>query len=227
MQSIYLFIYYMWKFFASIYVGKEYVRTQHVPVEKFIGKYYQLMQTPNPFQKTGLASATYYFDDIYSNDDEACSAADSHHAGNETRHPKPIINRKKAGQIKVLNREYKILNGRAILDSQITGYIQETHVDPGTFFVFFDNKYTPGLYRILDYEQHPRFGIFLFVSSILPKYSWLLWKPPLDKSNLGNAYSYALTKIKLFEKINIDKDDVIVVSPTDLYMMIQLNTSLF
>lgn len=226
----------MWKFFASIYVGKEYVRTQHVPVEKFIGKYYQLMQTPNPFQKTGLASATYYFDDSDSNVEDVCSG-DSHHAGNESRHPKTTINcrkkginkknRKKAPQIKVLNREYKILNGRAVIDSQITGYIQETTADPGTFFVFFDNKYAPGLYRILDYEQHPRFGIFLFVSSILPKYSWLLWKPPLDKSNLGNAYTYALTKIKLFEKINIHKDDVIVVSPTDLYMMIQLNTSLF
>lgn len=205
----YVIFYYVWKFFASIYFGDEFVKTKHVPPQNFVGRYYQLMQTPNPFQKTGLASATYYFDNYFDveNNDNDSSNFDK--------------NKKKIGNIKIINREYKIINGKAVIDSFIKGYIEETKVDPGTFFVFFDNSFRFGLYRILQYEFHPRLGTYMFISSLTPKYSWLLWKPPLDKSNLINSYEYGLSKINWFENL----DDVIIVQPNHLYEMIELDTN--
>lgn len=204
----YVILYYVWKFFASIYFGEAFVNTKHVPAPNFVGRYYQLMQTPNPFQKTGLASATYYFDNYF--DDENI----------ENELPE---NKKMIANIKIINREYKIINGKAVIESYIKGHIEETKVDPGTFFVFFENRFRFGLYRILEYELHPRFGTYMFISSLTPKYSWLLWKPPLDKSNLLNSYEYGLSKISWFKNLNLD--NVIIVQPNHLYEMIELDTN--
>lgn len=193
MNHIYVILYYIWKFVSNFIYNEIFFITKNVPIQYLLGKYYQIIQTPNSFQKTGLASANYYL--------------------SRNKENNPII--------RLTNQEYNIMNNKKLnLVDSITGQLEETKVDPGTFFVSFDNMFNVGLYRILDFEIHPQFGTYLFVSSMSPNYSWLLWKPPMDKSNLKNSYNYALSKIKLFMDIGVNPNDLIIISPENLYKML-------
>jgi lipocalin len=193
MNHIYVILYYIWKFISNFIYNEIFFITINVPIQYLLGKYYQIMQTPNSFQKTGLASANYYL--------------------SRNKENNPII--------RLTNQEYNIMNNKKLnLVDSISGQLEETKVDPGTFFVSFDNMFNVGLYRILDFEIHPQYGTYLFVSSMSPNYSWLLWKPPMDKSNLKNSYNYALSKVKLFMDIGVNPNDLIIVSPENLYKML-------
>lgn len=193
MNFIYLVLYYVWRLFASALYNESFMETQNVPLQYFLGKYFQLVRTPNSFQKTSMASANYYL------------TRDSQN--NAT--------------IQLTNVEYIAngINAITALDS-INGTLEETKVDPGTYFVSFENVFNVGVYRILKFEIHHQFGTYLLVSSISPRNTWLLWKPPIDKSNLLNSYKYGLSKINWFADLSLDPNSLIVVSPQDLYKML-------
>lgn len=166
------------------------MQTKDILMKDFLGTYYQILQTPNSFQKTGLSTATYY--------------------------------RGRDG-IRLINKEYSMVNGKAVVNKFIEGSLYYTNIDPGTFFVNFDNIFNVGLYRVLEFEKVPKLGTYILVSSFSPSYTWLLWKPPLDKSNILKAYEYALSKLFWFDKLDIKRENIIVVKPTHLYEMLEYN----
>lgn len=181
MHNFFLMIYYIWRYFQHNH------NTVDVPIKNLYGNFYQIMQTPNSFQKTGIAMSKY------------------------TPHN---------NSLRLINREFvENKRGHLIVADTIQGELLK--IDRGTYFVYFDNKVKiPGLYRILHYEEHPKHGTFIFVSSFTPNLSWLIWKPPFDKSNLLKSYEYALQKKKLFTKIGVDPDNILLTNPSHLIEMI-------
>lgn len=186
-HNFFLILYYIWKYFITRFGNEVFSRTLNIPLKNLFGNFYQIMQTPNAFQKTGIAMAKYT----------------------------PYQN-----TLKLVNREFsETKNGNLIVSDTIQGHLE--NVDSGAYFVYFNDKpKIPGLYRILYFEENPIHGTFLFVSSYSPNMSWLLWKPPFDKSNLLKSYEYALTKIKLFTKIGVDQEKVIITEPNHIIEMI-------
>jgi hypothetical protein len=191
---IYQSLYLVWKIFAYIFFGSNFVTTAQVSQQDFAGNYFQLMQTPNWFQTTGLATARYTYDFVNS-------------------------------FFRLTNKEYEIISNNLYLRDSINGNIIDTGIDPGTFFVKFNSVPIMGLYRILDFEKHPVHGVYLFVSSILPCTSWLLWKPLSDnltKRQIIEAYQYGKNKVSLFENIRIKTENLIIIPPNDLEKLIDV-----
>jgi hypothetical protein len=186
-HNFFLILYYIWKYFITRFSNQVFSKTVDIPLKNLFGNFYQIMQTPNSFQKTGIAMAKYT----------------------------PSKN-----NLKLLNREFvESNNGNLIVSKTIQGQLEK--IDHGTYFVYFDDKpRVPGIYRILHFEEHPKHGTFLFVSSYSPNLSWLLWKPPFDKSNLLKSYEYALTKKKLFTNIGVEDNQVKITNPTHIIEMI-------
>ena len=204
MNYLFVVLYYIWKYIAKILYKPSFIKTHHVPLQDFLGHYYQIAQTPNWFQKTGLSSAFYQ------------QIADGR-SGEPDR------------QIYVTNIEYKQMSGDVALSKYVRGTLLPAPDDKGTFFVNFErNNQTDyvspiGLYRILRFEKHARLGSYLFVSSYSPKYSWLLWKPPLDKSSLQKSYEHALSLLWWFADIGADVSQLQIVKPQQLYGMLELH----
>lgn len=204
-HKLYIFLYYVWRYFASIMYPPSFMQTSAAPSSELLGHYYQIAQTPNWFQKTGLASAIYQR---------------THDARSTDSFPR----------LQVTNLEYSRAHGKMALQRYVKGTLSETPlVDPGTYFVQFHKNNVVGyispmgLYRILRFEKHHEFGTFLFVASYSPKYSWLLWKPPLDKASLLKAYDYALSLLWWFSAIGADTSSLKVIKPQELYELLELH----
>lgn len=62
MIYLFNFFYYIWKLYApyAYQSNQAFLTTQNVPIREFLGSYIQLMRTPNFFQNTENATATYY-----------------------------------------------------------------------------------------------------------------------------------------------------------------------
>ncbi len=207
------------------------MRTHSLPTADLLGTYYQIMQPQRrQNQQAAILKSTLHYLD-------GNALANTNENNTERNHANKCAectsntnfstkNAARTESIKQLDQQYILRTGKAVVESHFTGRIVQTGIDDGSYFSFSDDSYKFSLFRILDAQVHPRFGTFIFVSSITPSQTRLLWKPPLDKSNLTKAYTYSLSKINFFEKINFQINDIIVVAPTHLYEMIELNTDL-
>lgn len=212
MNIFYILIYHLWKFLARYIYADSFLQTVNVPISEFAGHYYEIARTPNWFQRPNtLASAVY-------------QVAGSH---------------AKSFHIRVKNIEYGYKeradrsNGRMLQQTRmVKGTLFPIPQETGNFLLSFDTDDTNnfeksswgvGLYRVLRYQSHPRWGSFLFVSSYSPQYSWLLWKPPLDKSNLSESYRHALQLLDWFSQIGVLRSEITVTQPDDLYRLLEIN----
>lgn len=210
MNHLVIFIFHLWKYVARYLYGENFLQTKNVLPSDFVGHYYQIARTPNWFQKEkSLASAVYQM-------------------SNKT------VNNTQVKELKITNKEYSFEGNQKTLrqTGQVHGTLSPIPGENGTYLVWFDKKKNSqpkrvfsgiGLYRILNFEYHPRLGYYLFVSSFSPKYSWLLWRPPLDKSNLIGSYQHAFRLLDWFSNIGVRRSDIIITSPDDLYKLMEYN----
>jgi lipocalin len=150
-------------------------------LQEFLGSYVQLVRTPNNFQTTPYATAT-YFDDRSAIQDNS---------------------------IRLINREFQLLEGKLYMIDSINGKLNtenylvsfENILIPGYYRIMeFDTKSKYGVYVVVS-------SITPSTSWILWKPSEEVKQ---NKSLINEAYNYGLSKIKFLESIGVDKKTLII-----------------